>query len=273
MNLLEQTDCKIICCDSSFDDVVQPLAKERQMDIIVVGSAEAWLEDTEVQNFPYIKTFEEAKMDPVVVLHTSGSTGLPKPVVLRVAMVAVGDAFHNLPDFMGSMNCIKSITLGERLFLPMPLFHAAGCCMSILAAIYWKHPVALGFTNRPLTPQTVLDALQYANIDNVILPPSILEEMASMPEGVDWLKKMKRVHFGGGNLARDAGDLLTKAGVPVSSLIASTEYLSFLEILEKTHLTINQDRCSAVFLPEEPKSLAMVHYRFRLHGSQLAPSD
>ncbi|OBR08091.1 Nonribosomal peptide synthetase [Colletotrichum higginsianum IMI 349063] len=223
MNLLEQTDCNIICCDSSFDHVVQPLAKERQMDIIVVSSAEAWLEDTEVQHFPYIKTFEEAKMDPVVVLHTSGSTGLPKPVVLRVAMVAVGDAFHNLPDFMGSMNCIKSITLGERLFLPMPLFHAAGCCMSILSAIYWKHPVALGFTNRPLTPQAVLDALQYANIDNVILPPSILEEMASMPEGVDWLKKMKRVHFGGGNLARDAGDLLTKAGVPVSSLIASTE--------------------------------------------------
>ncbi|KAK1701537.1 thioester reductase domain-containing protein [Colletotrichum godetiae] len=138
-------------------------------------------------------------------------------------MIAVADAFHNLPDFMGSENCVKSIMHGTRLFLPMPLFHAAGCYMSTFATIYWGRPVALGHTDRPLTPQTVIDAAQYAKIDNVILPPAILEEMSHMPEGIAALKKFKRVNFGGGNLARGAGDKLAKEGVPVSSVIAFTE--------------------------------------------------
>ncbi|KAI3543120.1 thioester reductase domain-containing protein [Colletotrichum filicis] len=223
MNLFEKTDCHIICFDSSFKDVIQPLLEERPMDAIMVSSADAWLSDDEVPHFPYNKTYEEAENDPVVVLHTSGSTGLPKPIVARVGMMSVADAFHNVPDFMGSENCVKSIMHGTRLFLPMPLFHAAGCYMSTFATIYWGRPVALGFTDRPLTPQTVIDAAQYAKIDNVILPPAILEEMAHMPEGIAALQKFKRVNFGGGNLARGAGDKLVKKGVPVSSVIAFTE--------------------------------------------------
>ncbi|KAK1717672.1 thioester reductase domain-containing protein [Colletotrichum lupini] len=223
MNLFEKTDCHIICFDSSFKDVIQPLLEERPMDAIMVSSADAWLSDDEVPHFPYNKTYEEAENDPVVVLHTSGSTGLPKPIVARVGMMSVADAFHNVPDFMGSENCVKSIMHGTRLFLPMPLFHAAGCYMSTFATIYWGRPVALGFTDRPLTPQTVIDAAQYAKIDNVILPPAILEEMAHMPEGIAALQKFKRANFGGGNLARGAGDKLVKEGVPVSSVIAFTE--------------------------------------------------
>ncbi|KAK1533983.1 thioester reductase domain-containing protein [Colletotrichum paranaense] len=223
MNLFEKTDCHIICFDSSFKDVIQPLLEERPMDAIMVSSADAWLSDDEVPHFPYNKTYEEAENDPVVVLHTSGSTGLPKPIVARVGMMSVADAFHNVPGFMGSENCVKSIMHGTRLFLPMPLFHAAGCYMSTFATIYWGRPVALGFTDRPLTPQTVIDAAQYAKIDNVILPPAILEEMAHMPEGIAALQKFKRVNFGGGNLARGAGDKLVKEGVPVSSVIAFTE--------------------------------------------------
>jgi acyl-coenzyme A synthetase/AMP-(fatty) acid ligase len=31
--------------------------------------------------YPFTKTFEEAKHEPFLVLHTSGSTGMPKPIL------------------------------------------------------------------------------------------------------------------------------------------------------------------------------------------------
>ncbi|KAK1971952.1 thioester reductase domain-containing protein [Colletotrichum sublineola] len=224
INLFEKTDCHMICFDSSFKDVVQPLLEERQMDAIMVTSQDAWLSDEEVPHFPYEKTFDEAKHDPVVVLHTSGSTGLPKPIVLRVGLVGTADAFHDLDDFRGSENCLKSTVTGDRrLFMPMPLFHAAGCFIVIFAAVLWAHPVALGIIDRPLTPQTVIDAVEHAGIDNTLLPPAILEEMSHMPDGIAALRKLKRVHFGGGNLAREAGNKLVKEGVVISSVIGATE--------------------------------------------------
>ena len=31
--------------------------------------------------YPYNKTFEEAVRDPIVIVHTLGSTGMPKPIL------------------------------------------------------------------------------------------------------------------------------------------------------------------------------------------------
>ncbi|KAK1596905.1 thioester reductase domain-containing protein [Colletotrichum navitas] len=223
MNLFEKTDCHVIFFDPSFEDVVQPLLEERPMHAVEVTSADGWLSDDEVPHFPYDKTFDEAKYDPVVVLHSSGSTGLPKPLVARVGMMAIADAFRDVGAFRGSENALRSVMSGSRIFLPMPLFHAAGCYMLLNATVFWGHPVALGFPDRPLTPQVVIDAVEHARVDNTILPPSILENMSDMPEGVAALRKLKRVHFGGGNLSRDAGNKLVKEGVFLVNIIGSTE--------------------------------------------------
>ena len=42
------------------------------------------------------KTYDEARLDPFVVLHTSGSTGLPKPVVVAHGTMSVSDAYLEL---------------------------------------------------------------------------------------------------------------------------------------------------------------------------------
>jgi acyl-coenzyme A synthetase/AMP-(fatty) acid ligase len=53
------------------------------MQTLQVGPLKQWFSVEQVPHFPYEKTFEEAEWEPFCVLHTSGSTGLPKPVIVR----------------------------------------------------------------------------------------------------------------------------------------------------------------------------------------------
>jgi acyl-CoA synthetase (AMP-forming)/AMP-acid ligase II len=108
LNLFEMTNCHTLWFDGMFKEVVQSWLHERDMQAIMTRDIDAWFPDEHVDPYPYKKTFEEAEWEPLVLLHTSGSTGLPKPVVCRQGMLAIGDSFHNMPAWEG-----KTMVLAE----------------------------------------------------------------------------------------------------------------------------------------------------------------
>jgi acyl-CoA synthetase (AMP-forming)/AMP-acid ligase II len=134
INLFDKTDCHIVVFPKSHHAVVQPWLEERDMLAIEVDSIDVWFPTEEVPHFPYNKTYEEAENDPVVVLHTSGSTGLPKPVVARVGMIATSDAAHNLPEFHGTQFLMRAwAEKAKRHFVPSMLSPFVRYCYSPLA--------------------------------------------------------------------------------------------------------------------------------------------
>jgi acyl-coenzyme A synthetase/AMP-(fatty) acid ligase len=81
LNLFEKADCRILSYASSHRAIVQPWLGKREMKVFEVESFDQWFASDEVPHVPYKRTFEQAEWEPLCVLHTSGSTGLPKPVV------------------------------------------------------------------------------------------------------------------------------------------------------------------------------------------------
>lgn len=89
------------------------------MRAIDVGGIPSWFPENDVPHFPYTKSFEEAEWDPVVVLHTSGSTGLPKPIIAQVGMLSIGDAYHDLPAWQGRHTVLaKWLSESKRQWVP-----------------------------------------------------------------------------------------------------------------------------------------------------------
>jgi acyl-coenzyme A synthetase/AMP-(fatty) acid ligase len=82
------------------------------------------LASSEVPPYEFNKTFEEAKDEPFAVLHTSGSTGLPKPIVLHHSWFASLDAQQNLKPFNGYELQWKAFS-GKTVFGLLPPFHVS----------------------------------------------------------------------------------------------------------------------------------------------------
>ncbi|KAM4061584.1 male sterility protein [Hirsutella rhossiliensis] len=233
LSLFERTRCDHLWYAESFESLVQPWVGQRPMKATVVPAAEEWL-NSNPEPFPYSRTFEDARWDPMAVLHTSGSTGIPKPIVVRQGSLAIADGQRTLPEYHGCdilwKHWEKNAT---RMFMPMPLFHAAGLKAGFILAVYYRIPIALGMPNLPLTPDLALKCLTHSGTDAAFLPPSLIEELSRSFEGVKALRNLKFLTFGGGRLSESVGNALAQQGVTLNNVIASTELMPYAIYYQK----------------------------------------
>ena len=119
LNLFELTHCRCICFDESYSTSVQQWLMERDMPAMMQAPLSRWFPDHDVPHFPYNKTFDEAKWDPFFVLHTSGSTGFPKPIVQREGMLALTDKFRSVPTKDGrKWACVEMANQTKKILVP-----------------------------------------------------------------------------------------------------------------------------------------------------------
>ena len=123
LSLLESTKCKTLL--SAPETKVDHILEKRNMRHIVIRTFDEWLAQESHEHYPYEKSFEEAAHDPFIVIHTSGSTGLPKPVTLYHGGLATPDAHHLMPLSDGHKSAAAPPT-GEGptcVFISLPPFH------------------------------------------------------------------------------------------------------------------------------------------------------
>ncbi|KAL8778824.1 MAG: hypothetical protein Q9194_001781 [Teloschistes cf. exilis] len=150
---------------------------------------------------------EEAKR-MVVILHSSGSTGLPKPI------------YTDHRRYTGFRTPPASRTTKE--FMTLPLYHAFP--LGILPwKIYTRNTIYFMNANLPLTHDTITNALLAARPDIVYAVPYILKVMAERPESVDVLRSCDQVLFIGSQCPDELGDRLVDQGINLGTWLGATE--------------------------------------------------
>ena len=87
--------------------------------------------------------------DPVNIQFTSGTTGLPKGATL---------SHHNVLNNAYFMGIIMGLQPGDRLCVPVPLYHCFGMVMSNLACMV--HGAAVVYPSAGFEPRAVLEAVE-----------------------------------------------------------------------------------------------------------------
>lgn len=200
--------------------VIKQIQEARKMRVVEIAGAQHWLASKEpAVAYPYAKCYSQAKLEPWIVLHTSGSTGIPKPIIQSHATYSALDAFTALPD-LGLQDAYPVMSRGRRVYLGFPLFHCAGVSMLLPASIFAGYTVVLG----PFPPSAdMVNAIHlHGNVQESCIAPSTVGDLTKDPKHLENLRLLDQITTGGGPLPQAVGNLVNER-TRLANVLGSTE--------------------------------------------------
>lgn len=199
-------------------------------ELFKIPEAEAHLADyAEVEKCPFEKTWDEAGSDPWIIFHTSGTTGMPKPIVYTHSMMVSLDAAKTMPD-ADRENYLDHFS-NSRWHTPLPTLHFVGMTACLQFTLFLNQVVVVGGSG-PATGVATSQIIEFGNLRGVLLPPSLIEDTIKDPHGFEQMKKLEYVYFGGSPLPRSTAEKLlpyTKVKPGIGTTEAGAYFLNVVD--------------------------------------------
>lgn len=148
------------------------------------------------------RSFDEVRDLPVLGLHTSGTSGDPRPIYWTHGGIATlashSDTTPGGGGGGGANNLLRHVFApGEVVMMPFPPYHMGGMS-PLFFSVFYGHTHVMPAAGVLVTPESVSAMLRRSGSTTAWLAPSLLEDMLDYPPGLDTLATMKNVVFGGG---------------------------------------------------------------------------
>jgi thioester reductase-like protein len=163
----------------------------------------------------YEFSFEDAIDHPIVVLHSSGSTGIPKPITMTNGTFAALDNDRNFRKVPGRRTNDWSAwdfdgIIGGHYYSPFPPFHLGGFLTNTMLPLFSRSIPVFGPPVAPPSGKLAAEIMSQVEILGTMLPPSIAEQLLLESENTDYFRRLRFLCFAGGPLSKTAGDRLSK---------------------------------------------------------------
>ena len=175
VNLFNLLDCTILLVPNPYPPMISALTAAHKLHVAEVPNL-VDLMNKRHPHYRYTKTFDEASHEPLLAFHTSGSTGLPKPIVWSHAFAAAYVKMSQL-DPPSGFESQDRLFQANRLLFMLPPFHAASHCTSLCNAINNRTTIIYPLTAAIPTAQVMVDALKHTTADVALIPPTIVADI------------------------------------------------------------------------------------------------
>ncbi|KAJ3555377.1 hypothetical protein NM688_g2610 [Phlebia brevispora] len=206
-HLCEVTSCTHLICHPSLKLQGHKALQDSNICIIDLAPRLTWQNiSANLPLLPLALSAREEKDLTALVMHTSGSTGMPKPVYQP----------HRI--WTEAIPCIP----GKPAFTTTPLFH--GGSADILRSMNALSILYMFPSTYPVTVTNVLGAMSACpDVTAFLSVPYILKLLVEDTRGMQMLRKMELVSTGGAPLPEALGDEMVKCGVKLVSRLGSSE--------------------------------------------------
>ncbi|KAI0115955.1 acetyl-CoA synthetase-like protein [Nemania sp. FL0031] len=211
LNLMERTECDTMIVGSTvrINATVNGLKKARPELHIIPMPTRADFDKPDSPPEPFLRPIPDREAEHAQLAlfgHSSGSTGLPKPLALSHRSV-----LNNI--WFGT---------GCKAFNALPWYHLHGLFTSF-QAIYMRKTAHLYNADLPLTAEHLVTALKEIQPEICHTVPYVLKLMAERQDGIDVLKRCKFVTAAGARTPDELGDRVVKEGVKFGVILGLTE--------------------------------------------------
>ncbi len=196
-SLLEETECNLLVYASQMDSVVDEIGKRRPLNSLhVVPRCEYERNPTSSSMCPTRPVDVSLGKKTAYIMHSSGSTGLPKC------------------NYVSHASCLSNFANGHPLkaLLTVPLYHMYGHA-SLFRAFYQRKTCYMYNASLPLTSSNLTAAIEAVRPGVFLCVPYGLKLIAENQKGIDALKTCKVVAFAGSGCPDELGDFLTNEGI------------------------------------------------------------
>ncbi|KAI0379246.1 acetyl-CoA synthetase-like protein [Hypomontagnella monticulosa] len=232
LSLMNQTGSTKLLYAAELAPLIKPLqALDGSIRSDVVPSFQEMLESNP-KPYPYEKTFEEAINDPMIILHSSGSTGMPKPITCTHGSWAAHDNDHNLPAPAGREKMDSTVfdLDGEtRLYVMLPFFHLGGCTFFLYHTIFNGITLVIGPPHVAPDAPLIKEIAEQQKLRGIMAIPALVEQLLHDPTGIDLIMRLEFLVCGGADLPAAVGNQL-KDVVKLYNFIGSTETFPLPEL-------------------------------------------
>lgn len=236
-SLMQQTNCNKFFVSPELAPVAKAVQSQlRHVMLQAVQDFDHWL-DTYTKHFPFDKPLEQAQWDPILVLHSSGSTGKfnhklisgprtefeqgpPKPIAINNGYFASSHGYMEPPPGRQLSGMLAfDFPGGGPFFAPFPCSHLAGFTATCILPVYAvEATVVFALPDRPATAQVAKQIMELQPVRGMYAPPSIIEQVAQLPGGNELLSQQEVIVYAGGPLSRSCGDRLVKQRVKIATI-------------------------------------------------------
>ncbi|KUJ12950.1 putative AMP-binding enzyme [Mollisia scopiformis] len=218
--LLDKTECTaFIYAETSRHSIQSILDEQPHLRAIVAPPLLEWMTEAQAEPYGFDKSWDEAADDPWIIFHTSGTTGLPKPIIYTNRMMTISDTAEFLPG--SNQESQASHFANRRVYSTIPMNHLVGMVVALQGTVWLGTTVVLGPT-KSTTPPLAAQVIQHGRVEGLIAPPILIKALSLQPASLHHLRALQFIDFAGAPLDHVTGDLL-KGHTKLSPAFGTTE--------------------------------------------------
>ncbi|KAI1812317.1 hypothetical protein GGS20DRAFT_27949 [Poronia punctata] len=211
-HLIRQTKCEVVLASGVSVEAMERVKSAEGFDIYVVPMVDLQrLDEVGLDDFPLpVMEVERTADSPQLIIHSSGTTGLPKPVPLNS-----GEWLLQNAELVERMPQYDTLTT-------LPVFHSFGLG-SLFRILVSGRRLSVMSAERPITASALLEALDLTGSQTVITVPQVLKFCSEVQGGPARLAQIDSVVLAGSAVPQQLGDDMVKMGVTISTIYGQTE--------------------------------------------------